>query len=79
MKKQDKENQEKNSVKITEILSDEEINTLKKYYDCNQWNEARRYLNEEERKKELHEKGILADYLFYYLFYIFSDNKPEMN
>lgn len=75
MKKQKKENQENKTIKITDLLSDEEIKKLTEYYKNNQWNEARKYLNEEERKIHLKNKGVISNYLYYYLFYIFSNNK----
>ena len=70
-----KNNTQNNSmqvIKLNELLTNKEIDVVYKLFKNNKPKEAKLYLNETERSLMLDKKGILADYLYYYLEYAFS-------
>lgn len=63
------------SVRISELLTQQEIKTIFGFLVNNKEKEAKDYLNEPERKNKLEQKGILSDYLFYLMQYKLLTNK----
>lgn len=55
------------TVELKDLLSKSDLKQVKKFIENNDWNGLRNFLNEEKKKKELEEKGVLSDYLYYFL------------
>jgi len=54
------------SVSLGELFEKEELKEIKKFIDKNNWNELREYLNSHPLKDRLYNKGVLADYIYYW-------------
>ena len=65
------EPQGQNSMTIGEMFGSNkaELDTLSKLMKSGDWNKVRAWLNEPDRKARLEAKGVVADYLYYYLQY----------
>ena len=54
-------------VELKDLLSNEEILDVELFIREKDWINLKIYLNKSPLKEKLKEKGVLADYLFYYL------------
>lgn len=56
------------TIEMKELFTDEEIKEITKLLNKKDYDALRKFLR--EREKKLAEKGILPDYLFYYLQFV---------
>jgi len=59
-------------IKLEELFDSNELNLLLELINENDFTRIREFLN--TRKEKLEKKGVLPDYLFYYLKYKFGTN-----
>lgn len=59
--------EEVKSIALGELFDNKELKEIKKFIDKKNWKELREYLNSHPLKDRLYNKGILADYLYYWL------------
>ena len=52
---------------LSNLLSNKEIQNIQFLFERKDLANAKKYLNEPERKKRLSDNGIVADYLYYQL------------
>jgi hypothetical protein len=60
-------NNERSSITLDALLTKKELSELKSFFKKKDLKAVRQYLNEPERKKQLEEKGVVSDYLYYFL------------
>jgi len=53
------------TIKLAELFNDEEIHTILDFINTGAWATLRLFLN--QKKKRLKKKGVLPDYLYYWL------------
>jgi len=53
------------TIKLTELLNPDEIVKVRTYMNTGNWTSLKGFL--QERRKKLEARGVLPDYLFYYL------------
>jgi hypothetical protein len=59
------------TIKMRELFNSSELKEIHSFIKKADWQKLRKYLNEKDRKKRLKAKGIIADYLYFYLQYKF--------
>lgn len=69
MEKQTKTSLAMNQISLNKLLDTAEIKHMENLISQDRKTEIREYLNEPERKQRLSDKGVLADYLYYFLMY----------
>jgi len=60
------------TIAMRELFDSSELKEIYSLIQKSEWEKLREYLNEKDRKKKLREKGVVADYLYYYLQYKFG-------
>lgn len=60
------------TITLNELFNKNELKQLHNFIKKNEWNNIKTFLNSNPIKDNLLEKGLLADYLYYYLQYIFN-------
>lgn len=64
-------------MKLQDLFNNEELNKLSNLINKKDFIEIRIFLNEENVSNKLNKKGILPDYLYYFLEYNFNKIKIE--
>lgn len=66
-------------IKVVDLLTKAELKKVEKFLVQNQPQKLRDYLNKDRRKAKLREKGVIADYLYYWLCQSAMQNFKSMN
>lgn len=66
-------------IKIADLLTKAEIKKVNSFMVNNQPQKLRDYLNEDKRKAKLLKKGVVSDYLYYWLLYQAMQKLGEAN
>jgi hypothetical protein len=59
--------EEYKQVSMGELLEESDFKVVNELCNAHQWDRLRKFLNEPELKKKLEKRGVLSDYLFYFL------------
>lgn len=63
------------TIQLNKLLNESEIKAIYDYFKKQDFIGAKSFLNIPERKAILESKGILSDYLYYQLLYIYNNKK----
>jgi hypothetical protein len=64
--------EEYKQVSIGELLEESDFKVVNELCNAGQWDRLRKFLNEPGLKSKLQKRGVLPDYLFYFLQHSFT-------